>query len=170
MVVRGSTTIIFADRLLARWTLGAKLMLLPLAGIVVAMTFDEFRELPPEPFGSAIGIAAGLIMILMIWAFWFALVVAAVAIAHFRTSKDQRRISYELDDAAVVMRDATGASLACPWGNVRGARETARAVRLTLKPMGSRYIPKRAFAAIDLPMLRALLQERLGRNARLKGG
>lgn len=170
MVVRGSATITFADRLRARWTLGAKLMLLLLVGVVVAMTVDEFRHLPLEPFGPAIAVASELFLILLFCAFWFVLVAVTVAIAHFRTSEDQRRISYELDEAAVVLRDATGASLACPWANVRRARETARAVRLSLKPMGSRYIPKRAFAATDLPVLRALLREMLGRNARLKGG
>lgn len=170
MAVAGGTTITFGDRLLARWTSGTKLMLVLLAAVVVATTFESFRQLPPEPFGWAFMVLAGLVTTLAILGLWLALVAATVAITGLRMSVDQRRISYELDEAGVATRDGTGASLTCPWTNVRKARETSRAIRLSLKPMGSRYIPKRAFEANDLPALRALLREKLGAAAKLRGG
>jgi hypothetical protein len=169
MAVTGGTTITFGDRLRARWTPANKLTLVLLALVVVATTFDNLRELPREPFGPAIVIFTEFVAILLTWAFWVGLVVAMVAIANFRTSADQRRISYELNDAGVVTRDGMGASLSCPWTNVRRARETSRAFRLSLKPMGSRYIPARAFAPTDLPVLRTLLREKLGNSAKLRG-
>lgn len=90
--------------------------------------------------------------------------------ARNRLSAEQRDVTYEFNGEGHVVRDRTGASIVMPWSVMRRGWETAKGFYLRLKPRGVRYVPVRAFAPADLPALRALLREKLGDAAKLRGG
>lgn len=120
------------------------------------------------PLDAVISVISVLLTVLATVLLWLTLIAAALAAYHLRAGSEQRDVSYEFADAGLTVRDATGASIVCPWSIVRRALETRRAVRLDTKPMGSRYVPKRAFTPDDMAKLRRLLSEKLGTAARMR--
>jgi hypothetical protein len=74
----------------------------------------------------------------------------------WRMGADQRRITYEIDDAQIKFSDGTGATTSFPWQRVKAWREHGSGIAIFLKPMGACWLIKRAFAAADLEALRAL--------------
>ena len=137
---------------------------LVMAGIAVS-------SVPREHLTSLdIGIYAvsTLLTVLAMVLLWLALIAVTLTAYHLRASSEQRDVTYEFAEAGFAVHDAPGASVVCPWSVIRRARETKRAVKLDTKPMGSRYVPKRAFTPDDMAKLRRLLPEKLGTAAKMR--
>ncbi len=156
------------DQLRATWNTRNKYALAAVTLIVAAISWHDIPHLGMSTLEVVIGTFALVTTVLMMVLLWAVIVAVAVTFTSLRQSKDQRAISYEVGADSIVVRDRTGMALTTPWTVVRRATESARAFRLELKPMGSRYIPKRAFAAADLIALRGLIGEKLGGKAKLR--
>ena len=166
-IIRGRATITLGDRLRAQWTRRFKYTAAAFVIFIVGMTVFGFHVPLVGWLDVAVYAAALVVTTLLMVLIWLMLIVIAMAIVHARTSAAQRDISYAFDDAGFTLRDATGASFSCPWSIVIRIRETSRAFRIENKPMGSRYIPKRAFGADEIVALRALLKAKLGKAAKV---
>jgi hypothetical protein len=165
--IRGRTIITLGDRLRALWSRTSKIALVVFAIVVAGLTAGGQPAVRSALEAAIYGVSIFSVILLMTM-FWLLIVIALVSALHLYTSREQREVAYEFNDRGVIVSDATGASLSCPWSIVRNARETARAIRLDIKPMASRYIPKRAFAPADINAIRTLLTEKLGKAAKLK--
>jgi hypothetical protein len=166
--IRGRTIITLGDRLRALWTRSSKIALGVFAIVIAGITVVGDRPAMGSTLDTAIYVVSILSVILLMILFWLLIVVALISGLHRYTSREQRDVAYEFNDSSLTVRDAAGASVSCPWSIVRNARETARAIRLEIRPMASRYIPKRAFAPADIVAVRVLLKEKLGKAAKLK--
>jgi hypothetical protein len=166
--VRGHTIIILGDRLRAQWTRSSKIALgvfaIVIAGITIAGDHPAMRSVSD----AAIYVVAILGTVVLMMLLWIVITVVLISMLHFYTSKEQRAVTYEFNETGVTVRDAAGSSLSLSWNVACSARESTRAIRLEIKPMASRYFPKRAFAPADIVAVRALLTEKLGRAAKLK--
>ena len=164
----GATIITLSDQYRARWTSGLKCSLAILAVIFAGMSLQYIPRSPMTPVEIAISAFAAVATVALFILFYLVLVILLVTLFSLRMSKEQRDISYVIDESGLVLRDKTGAAITAPWTVVRRAREDRRAFRLAMKPMGERYIPKRAFAADEVAALRALIAEKLGAKAKLR--
>lgn len=165
-VVRGQTSTTFADRLRANWY-GPIRYMVPIVAIVIAgITFAGIpRSATDVEF--VIALAATLSTVILFVGVYVLFMVVLLVFFALRLGKDQRKMTFELGSDAIVIADGTGATLTTPWSVVRRARESKRAINLNLRPMGIRYIPRRAFVLADIPALRALIGEKLGAKAKL---
>ena len=73
-----------------------------------------------------------------------------------RLSTAELEMDYVFDARGMTLRDGTGTEGLVPWSNMRHAREWPRGI-LIKTGQDKRYIPFKAFAAQDLPRLRALI-------------
>jgi uncharacterized membrane protein YhaH (DUF805 family) len=167
-VIRGGTTIKLGDHLRARWNRTTKFTLAAFLVVITAIAILSGAPRFETPLEAAIYGLSLFGTVILFFLFWVALMVAIAAIFAMRLSKAQRAITYEIGPDAVSMRDETGTTVMTAWSIIRRATESSAAYRLYTRPMGMRYIPKRAFAAGDLAALRALLIEKLGTAANLR--
>ncbi|MBL6936225.1 MAG: YcxB family protein [Alphaproteobacteria bacterium] len=166
-VIRGSTTITLGDQLRARWNRSTRYATLVLAIVIAAMVAFDLRRIDTS-LDFAISVFAALTTVLLFVGGYLLFMLIVFALLALRLSKEQRAMSYEFGPENIVMKDGTGAMTTTPWTIVRRARERKNAMTLDVKPMGFRYVPKRAFAAAELPALRALVKSKLGPLARLR--
>ena len=98
--------------------------------------------------------------------FWPTLVVLSFR----RLSKEQRLVTYEISPDQITIRDATGAAIIVPWKVVRRVVESRSGFAIRMMPAGTRWIPKRAFAAETIPCFHELVERKRGeRMARVDG-
>ncbi len=173
-IIRGQTVVTLGDQLRARWHSSTKYLMLVLAAVFAIGMFNSFREsvhLFPQTLTLlfvAVTIVAATIMIAMICLCLWIVIAAIVALSRLRSGKEQLAIVYAFGPDGIEIRDGRGVTMTTPWSVVAKARERKSAIRLSLKPLGSRTVIKRAFAPDDLQALRALLTQKLGPKARLK--
>jgi YcxB-like protein len=84
-----------------------------------------------------------------------------VVLSFRRLSKDQRLMSYDIDADRIAIRDATGTAVIVPWKVVRRVVESRSGFAVRLMPTGTRWLPKRAFAADAIPRFRKLVERRM---------
>ena len=174
-VIRGETTVTLGDQVRARWHSSTKYLMLLVAVFLAVMTLNSFFEFLHSPIPQTetalllafmtIGMA---IMIAVFIAVLSGMIALYLALSRLRLRKEQLMIAYAFGPDGIEMRDGRGVTMTTPWSVVAKARERKAAIRLSLKPLGSRYVIKRAFAPDDLRALRALLTEKLGPKARLR--
>lgn len=175
-VVQGETVIALGDQIRARWNNSTKYLMLLVAAVLTVMMVDEFREslqrptvgYELSPLMIACMIVALAVVIAVFVAFLSGLMALFVALSRLRLRKEQLLIHYAFGTDGIAVHDGRGVTMTTPWSVVGKARESATAIRLSLKPMGSRYVIKRAFTPDDLRALRAMLREKLGPKARLR--
>ena len=173
-VIRGETVIALGDQIRARWNNSTRYLMLGVAAFVVAMALGEVREVPQLPGGGmslfliVFMIVALAVMIGVLVAILSGLIALFAALSRLRLHKEQLTIFYAFGPDGLAMRDGRGVTMTTPWNVIGKARETKTAIRLSLAPLGSRYVIKRAFAPGDLKALRALLTQKLGPGARLR--
>ena len=81
--------------------------------------------------------------------------VGVVAVGHWRTSVEQKRIEYLVDRERVVIKDDTGMALMTPWSRIEAIEEHGSGLVLRQKN-GGRWLVKRAFAPEALAALKAM--------------
>ena len=91
-------------------------------------------------------------------------------VSYFRTSPEQKRITYEIDSKRIMYRDAAGTELAIPWSSVRWCRENSLGFTLAVRPTGVIWLPKRSFTTTAVGALRTLVSDNLGKRAKLFAG
>jgi hypothetical protein len=174
-VIRGQTTVTLGDQIRARWHSSTKYLMLLVAVFLAAMTLNSFRGALHSPLPQtetalvfafmAVGMA---IMIALFIAFLWGVIVLYVALSRLRLRKEQLAIAYAFGPDGIELRDGRGVTMTTPWTVVATARERKAAIRLSLRPLGSRYVIKRAFTPDDLRALRARLTQKLGPKAKLR--
>jgi YcxB-like protein len=166
-VIAGSARLGVGDLIRARWNRVTVFVLAGALAFLVAYdiwaTRPEWAPTPDalrtwEPLGWSVSAVLAL---------WFAAVLAVGTLYGLRLSVEQRTLTYALDAEAIRAHDATGTGSAIAWSVVRRVSEGAWAFRLYLRPIRVLYLPKRAFAAQDLDVLRALFRDKLGMRAKL---
>lgn len=170
MVVRGSATIGWIDQMRVNWHARSKItlaLMLPTIVMLLVVEYWDLRAKPGELARQAVFI--GMLFVLIVAA-GAALFMAVAALRTWRMSAEQRDMTYEFNDEGYLVQNRAGGALFVPWNKIRWAHESAREIHLQLKLSNILYVPLRAFAPADLPALRGLLREKLGRWARLKGG
>jgi len=65
---------------------------------------------------------------------------------YFRLSADQRTLRWEIDQTRLLLTDGAGNSVQFPWRQVKFAAMRRTGFLIALKPMGYRWIAKRAFS------------------------
>ena len=166
--ILGSAKIGLGDQLRASWNRRTRYALLFIMAVVPVVTLIQSPPHMTTSFEIGLYVFVTIMMVLLVGLFWFVLRTAVIAIAFtVQLGREQRAMSYAIGDESIVLRDQTGTTLTTPWGVVRRARETKRAFRFELR-LGTRYIPKRAFAGDDIVLLRQLLTLKLGKKAKLR--
>ncbi|TWT01241.1 hypothetical protein [Reyranella sp. CPCC 100927] len=82
-----------------------------------------------------------------------------------RLPMENRKVSYEANQDALITRDAAGAEFKLPWTMVRTLRPGKHLLILKLGMRVWRYVPWRAFAPEDRVRLLALAQARIAPQA-----
>ncbi|HEX3674813.1 MAG TPA: YcxB family protein [Rhizomicrobium sp.] len=167
-IIRGSTVITLSDQIRASWSARSKFVLGVLMLVISAVImFDVPREAPTIEYVAVTAItAAGTVLLFA--AVLLLVRVILVLIFRLRLGADRRDMAYEVSSDSILVRDRTGSSVTTPWSVVRRVKESRNAFRISVKPMGMRYIPKRAFSAGDLVSLRKLMVEKLSSAAKLR--
>ena len=149
----GNTEIVLTDQMRAIYWNSPRGFCIGGAVLVVALVIFVAVAVLGEGMQSASGIIVGLVCLL----FWPTLVVRAFR----RLSIEQRLVSYEISRDQITIRDATGTANILPWKIVRRVVESRSGFALKLVPAGTRWIPKRAFAAEAMPHLHRLIESRM---------
>ncbi len=167
--ITGATTITLRDQLRARWTTTFKYMLVGLAIIVAGITsFQMSSGFLHGGWEIALEIFAILLMSVLFVLFYVVITVVVTLIFALRLGKDQRAMSYSFNSDGMSLRDRTGSAVTLPWKVMKRIREDKRAFRIAIRPMGERFVPKRAFSLGDVASLRVLMIEKLGAAAKLR--
>jgi hypothetical protein len=164
-IMRGQTTLTFLDHVRGWGRLIAKMTLISAALLAVALFLTwaaylhdadwlRLREAPlaglrdfaldAGPFFAGTLAAVDLVIL------------AAIFGAFVKMPQANRTIFYEIDDEAIVTRDAADFALTIPWRSVVAARESKQLLFLTLSSGALRFIPWRAFAPQERARLKAL--------------
>lgn len=174
-VIRGETTITLGDQIRARWHSSTKYLMLFVAAFLAVSMLVSFLGSLKSPVTQTetpllyAFIVVGMVTVIGLFVAVLSGVIALVlALSRLRLRKEQLMIAYAFGPDGIEMRDGRGVTMTTPWSVVAKARERKAAIRLSLKPLGSRYVIKRAFAPDDLTALRALLTEKLGAKAKLR--
>jgi hypothetical protein len=86
-------------------------------------------------------------------------------LGHRGLSAQQRSVTYEINADDIVTRDATGAAIVIPWSIVRRVVEGRSGFAIHLTPRGARWLPKRAFTAGSIALLRERFRQTLASSA-----
>jgi hypothetical protein len=148
----GNTEIILVDQMRAIFWSAPRRFCIGGAVVVVALLVMGAVALYGEGM-ETITVVVGVVCLL----FWPILVVLSFP----RLGKEQRLVRYEIGSDQITVRDATGAAVIFPWKIVRRVLESRSGFAITVMPAGTRWIPKRAFAADAIPYLRELIERKM---------
>jgi hypothetical protein len=140
----GNTEIILADQMRAIFWSAPRRFCIGGAVVVVALLVMGAVAAHGEDMEGVTVIIAVVCLL-----FWPIL----VALSFRRLGKEQRLVSYEIGSDQITVRDATGAAVIFPWKIVRRVLESRSGFAIRVMPAGTRWIPKRAFAADAIPCL-----------------
>lgn len=157
----GNTEIILADQMRAIFWSAPRRFCIGGAVVVVALLVMGAVALYGEGM-ETITVVVGVVCLL----FWPILVVLSFR----RLGKEQRLVSYEISSDQITVRDATGAAVIFPWKIVRRVLESRSGFAIRVMPAGTRWIPKRAFAADAIPYLRELIESKMAERRAPVGG
>ena len=158
----GNTEIMLADQMWAifwsaprRFCIGGAVLVVALLVMGAVAAYREDMEGVPV-----------IIAVVVCLLFWPIL----VALSFRRLGKAQKLVSYEIGSDQITVRDATGAAVILPWKIVRRVLESRSGFAIRVMPVGTRWIPKRAFAADAIPSLHELIERKMAeRNAPVDG-
>ena len=91
-------------------------------------------------------------------------------VAYLRASPEEKQVSYEIDSKRISHRDAAGTEIAIPWSSVRWCRENSLGFTLAVRPIGVIWLPKQSFTTSAVGALRSLVNDNLGKRAKLLRG
>jgi hypothetical protein len=158
----GSTTITFFDQVKAFYWSAPRLWWLG-AGCLLIFWLTQMAS--PADDDSDTGIFSDPVVILGgVCVLWLAL----IAFGYWRLSQEQKRVSYRVTADQIVTSDGAGAAVTIPWSGIKRCRETRSGFVLRLKPAGLRWLPKHAFSDDAVTVLRSLIADRLGAQAKLR--
>jgi hypothetical protein len=158
----GNAEIILADQMRAIFWSVPRRFCIGGAVVVVALLVMGAVAAYGEDIGGVPVIVAAVVCLLL----WPIL----VALSFRRLGKAQRLVTYEIGSDQITVRDATGAAVIFPWKIVRRVRESRSGFAINLMPAGTRWIPKRAFAADAIRSLHELIERKTAeRNAPVDG-
>jgi|NGEPerStandDraft_6_1074524.scaffolds.fasta_scaffold217529_1 hypothetical protein len=140
----GNTEIILADQMRAIFWSAPRRFCIGGAVVVVALLVMGAVAAHGEDMEGVTVIIAVVCLL-----FWPILVVLSFR----RLGKEQRLVRYEIGSDQITVRDATGAAVIFPWKIVRRVLESRSGFAIRVMPAGTRWIPKRAFAADAIPCL-----------------
>jgi len=157
-IIRGSATLEWSDQFrflmrpfakaLARF--GAIMALVFVAVWASTLSDQDWLDLRSAPLRSL-----GL-FVADVWPFYagtFGALVVVMAghscLAFLRFPHFNRQLSYEVNAAGVVTRDAAGFALTIPWASIIRTRDTRHALHLQMATRAWRYVLWRAFAPED---------------------
>jgi hypothetical protein len=148
----GHTEITLADQMRAIFWSKPRLFCVGGAVVVAALLVNGAVAAYGEGMdGITIIVSLGCIF------FWPAL----VTLSFRRLSSEQRLVTYEINADQITTRDATGAAIIIPWRVVRRVAERRSGFAINVMPTGTRWIPKRAFAANQIPLFHELIERKL---------
>jgi hypothetical protein len=158
----GNTEIILADQMWAifwsaprRFCIGGAVLVVALIAMGAVAAYREDMEGVP--------VIIAVVVCLLIWP-------TLVALSFRRLGKAQKLVSYEIGSDQITVRDATGAAVILPWKIVRRVLESRSGFAIRVMPVGTRWIPKRAFAVDAIPSLHELIERKMAeRNAPVDG-
>ncbi|HLI22875.1 MAG TPA: YcxB family protein [Stellaceae bacterium] len=102
----------------------------------------------------------------LIFIFLVLLWVGMIVIGYWRLGREQRNVRYRITAESVDVSDGTGARSVIPWTTIKRAREVRHAFLLRIRPIGLRWLPKRAFPEEGVAAFRALIAEKLDDRAK----
>ena len=157
----GNTEITLADQMRTIFWSAPRRFCIGGAVVVVALLVMGAVAAYGEDIGGVPVIIA--VVCLLLWPI-------LVALSFRRLGKEQKLVTYEIGSDQITVRDATGAAVIFPWKIVRRVRESRSGFAINLMPAGTRWIPKRAFAADAIPSLHELIERKTAeRNAPVDG-
>jgi YcxB-like protein len=157
----GNTEIILADQMRAIFWSAPRRFCIGGAVVVVALlVIGGLAAYVEDVEGVAVIIA---VVCLLCWPIH-------VVLSFRRLGKEQRLVSYEISSDQITVRDATGAAVIQPWKIVRRVLESRSGFAIRVMPGGTRWIPKRAFAADAIPRLRELIESKMAERRAPAGG
>jgi YcxB-like protein len=155
-VITGETTVTLLDQVKAfYWSAPWLWWALAVCFFVVALTSASDGGDGDTTFNAPL--IGGLLVLL--WA-------TIIGFSYFRLSREQKQVRYRVTAERIEFSDGTGATISFPWTGVKRCVETRSALLFRLKPSGTRWLPKRAFA--DVRGLRGLAAQCLGSKAKLR--
>jgi hypothetical protein len=152
----GNTEIILADQMRAIFWSAPRRFCIGGAVVVVALLVMGAVAAYGEDMGGVPVIIA--VVCLLLWPI-------LVVLSFRRLGKEQRLVSYEISSDQITVRDATGAAVIFPWKIVRRVRESRSGFAINLMPTGTRWIPKRAFAADAVRSLHELIERKMAERS-----
>jgi hypothetical protein len=152
----GNTEIILADQMRAIFWSAPRRFCIGGAVVVVALLVMGAVAAYGEDMGGVPVIIA--VVCLLLWPM-------LVVLSFRRLGKEQRLVSYEIGSDQITVRDATGAAVIFPWKIVRRVRESRSGFAINLMPTGTRWIPKRAFAADAVRSLHELIERKMAERS-----
>jgi hypothetical protein len=152
----GNTEIILADQMRAIFWSAPRRFCIGGAVVVVALLVMGAVAAYGEDMGGVPVIIA--VVCLLLWPM-------LVVLSFRRLGKEQRLVSYEISSDQITVRDATGAAVIFPWKIVRRVRESRSGFAINLMPTGTRWIPKRAFAADAVRSLHELIERKMAERS-----
>jgi hypothetical protein len=148
----GNTEITLSDQMRAIFWSRPRLFCIGGAVVVAALLVNG----AVAAYGDGMDSIAIIVAVFCV-VFWPAL----VFLSFRRLSKEQRLVAYEINADQITTRDATGAAIIVPWRIVRRVVERRSGFAINVMPTGTRWIPKRAFAADQIPLFHELIETKL---------
>ncbi len=153
----GNTEIMLADQMRAifwsaprRFCIGGAVVAVALLVMGAVAAYREELEGVP--------VIIAVVVCLLLWPI-------LVVLSFRRLGKEQRLVSYEISSDQITVRDATGAAVIFPWKIVRRVRESRPGFAIMVMPTGTRWIPKRAFAADAIRSLHELIERKMAERS-----
>ena len=172
--ITGQTTLlqrdsfIFVAMWLPRFLIILMVVLFAAAAALWLSTLSESKRLrfSDDPLAGFQAFMTQLGWVPILFAVVFVLLLAVVVwLQMARLPLENRKVSYEANQDALITRDAAGAELKLPWTMVRTLRPGKHLLILKLGMRAWRYVPWRAFAPEDRARLLALAQARIAPRA-----
>jgi YcxB-like protein len=159
----GNTEIMLSDQMQAIFWNTPRTFCIGGAILVVALlVIGAVAALGGDMEGVTVIIPVACLLML----FWPVLVVLTFR----KLGKEQRLLGYEISSDQITVRDATGATVILPWKIVQRVLESRSGFAIRVMPAGTRWIPKRAFAADAIPRLRRLIESKMAERRAPVGG
>lgn len=139
--VTGEYRLKLMDQLYWTFSLPAKTIWTLVIGVAMfsatAILLDGFSI---HTFHSIVGFVA------IIAPFVVVLMAVLNAFFYFRLSAEQKTLRWEIDQTRLSLTDGAGNSVHLPWSQVKFVAMRRTGLLIALKPMGYRWIAKRAFS------------------------
>jgi hypothetical protein len=145
--VVGSARLGFGDDFSTHFAVGKPLIFVVLFGVVCALIVMCVQYFSRGRIDLGEATVAFLIFTTLPMFAVFAGIVSGILASFFLLRGAQREMTWEIDRERIRSRDAVGNEIVTPWSQAKRFRAGRGNFRVFLRPLGQRYIPRRAFDA-----------------------